>query len=234
MPGQRSSSSRALDRSPVNKSGQREAPRRPGAARETIRPADVARLFAEIYPPAQRPNEIDCVSLVTVIGVIRSRSNPARDFQNADPGFSKRVATVGAMERLIAEQKKKVLLSIEDVIEYVSGAAPREAIEAVLEDMNRAAAQEFAAFEAALARAKPSLLSPFDRLQGVRSGGWWHKAARMIAAEAREALHRAGHKNIAMHKQGKFVALVALALEEALGVRIEPEAVGKVLAKTAP
>jgi predicted deacetylase len=87
------------------------------------------------------------------------------------------------------------------------------------------------ALEAALERATPALLRPFEPLAGERDKSWWYKAAFMIAERAREALERAGHESVSSQKHGDFVIVVAAALKLATGKDFKPETVSGVLAK---
>ena len=87
------------------------------------------------------------------------------------------------------------------------------------------------ALEGALEKATPALLRPFDPLAGERDKAWWHKAARMIAYHAEEAVKSAGRKTVSFQKHGDFVKVIAAALNLATGEDFAPETVAGVLTK---
>jgi hypothetical protein len=174
----------------------------------------VAELFKANYRSGPLPNEAQCYQVAVVINNVRI-SKYKETFKKENTALRKRRAVVAATSRLIDHQKKILQAQLESLRlrGWLQDFANLEALEAVLE------------------RATPALLRPFDPLAGERDSAWWHKAAFMIAEQARMALGEAGNDNISSQKDGDFVVVVVAALELA-GVHYAQSTVAKVLAKT--
>jgi hypothetical protein len=176
----------------------------------------VAELFKANYKRPPWPDEIYCYPIAVVITNIRDDRSYRREFEQENRLRSPRRAVIQAVQRLIEIQKKNSELQL------VGGLR----LQGVVEDI-----KNLVSLAAALEQATPALLRPFDPFAGEREGAWWHKAARMIAYHAEEAVKRAGRKTVSFQKHGAFVKVIAAALNLAIGEDFEPETVAGVLKK---
>ena len=185
----------------------------------------VAQLFKANYKRAPWPDESQCYPVAVVITVIRNSKSYKKNFERENKLRRGRRAAVQAMERLIQAQKK--ILSLQPGGLQLHG---------WLED-----ARNIELLEVALKQTKPALLRPFDPLDGKRIGGWWHRAARMIAREVEEILQMRGReidpmrktkrKNVSFQKHGAAVGVVVGALKLAIGKEFDRVTVADVLTK---
>jgi hypothetical protein len=175
----------------------------------------VVELFKANFERGPWPGEVECYPVAVAIYVVRNSKQYREKFIEENRARRHRRAVVEAAKRLIDDQMK-VLAAQLDMIKLPGW----------LED-----AANLQALEAALERATPALLRPFEPLAGERDRTWWYKAAVMIADRSREALRLAGHETVSSQKHGDFVQVVAAALKLATGKNFKPETVGDVLAK---
>jgi hypothetical protein len=177
----------------------------------------VTDLFKSNYEHGPWPTEAECYPVAVMINIVRQSKKYEENLKKENVRLRQRRAVVEATRRLIDDQKQFFKSHLDTF-------APLRLHGWVEQLANLEAA------EAALERATPALLAPFDPMAGERDKAWWHKAAFMIAQRARTALEESGHPRVSYQKHGEFVVVVAAALKLA-GIKCAPTTVATVLAK---
>jgi hypothetical protein len=154
---------------------------------------------------------VDCgpiaTSIITVRNYLKKPPSPS------DKGLAKRRATVKAVQKLVADQKKR--LSADPL--PLSGTYTE--------------LQWLTVLEHAIANAAHALLWPYDPKEGLRSTGWWHKGAGYIAEQIRESMQHLGHRRVSFQKHGKLILVMSVALRLATGKNFASDTISSALRK---